>query len=334
MASTDTKYFIGILMIVVIWTTFIGVINLSSEGSISMGNVSALASPIPGQVVPAVSSITVFQAVNTSQSSYSYMDFTNSASFDVNMTTTDNYVRGQFWEQTDGIGYTCTNTILYYLLYFSTAPTYLDIDGLQIINGKYTVVYYVSNPDETLPFYTVVWNDGTSVGWYVKYDTGTIELHEYSPTTGMLVAADSFDYLAANQATEIETIYTPNTGTVDVYISGEYAGTLHGTDIPNSLVSTKLYYSGVATYNEGFTLTRVEGTFVKSATQDSPGVLDVIISFFTGVAQAVSLFAQLVGAAIGTSNQSAVPAAVWAIGMLPLIAGLIYIGLKLIRGTS
>lgn len=331
MASSDTKYFIGILMIVVIWTTFIGVINLSSEGTISLGNVSALAGPIPGQVAPAVSSITVFQAVNTSQTTYNYMDLTDSTTFDINMTfaPTDLLV-GDLWTQTDGIGYVCTNVPFW----FSTVPAYVDFDGLSLIDGKYTVTYTLSNPNTESPFYTILWNDGTVQGWYVKFDTGTIELHEYSPSTGMLISADSFDYTGANQATEIETIYTPNAGTADIYISGTYVGTLYGVGTPVSYTGSHMYYAGIATYLTGITVTRVDGTFVKSATQDSPGIIDAAISFFTGVAQAVSLFAQLVGAAIGTSSQSAVPATVWAIGMLPLLAGLVYIGLKLIRGTS
>lgn len=331
MSSTDTKYFIGILMIVVIWTTFVGVINMSSDGTISMGNVSALAGPIPGQVSPAVSSITVFQATNTSTTTYSYMDLTDSTTFDMNMTfAPSDLITGELWTQTDGIGYVCTNIPLW----FSTVPAYLDFDGLQLIDGTYTNTYTLNNPNEASPFYTILWNDGTVQGWYVKYDTNTIELHEYSPSTGMLISTDSFDYLGANQATEIKVTYTPNAGTADIEIGGSYAGTLYGAGTPVSYTSSHLYYSGVATYLTGLTVTRVDGTFVKSATQDSPGLLDVVVSFFTGIAQAVSLFAQLVGAAIGTSSQSAVPATVWAIGMLPLLAGLVYIGLKLIRGTS
>jgi hypothetical protein len=344
MANSDAALFLALLTFLAIWTGIIGVINLAAGGQITMGDMGALASPIPGQTVPniggASAGIGMFQQNQTVEANI--QDYMVSTGYDTNLTKDrTNFPGGPYWMQADGVGFTCTGSP-----FLSVTPATLAVLGLVPEDNIYTVTYNVNNPSDN-DFYTTVYSDASQSGIYLRYNPDGVGIYKLT-TAGMLqpstfinlgfdpVGITTYPYANAHKAQQIVTKYDSSQQTVEVTIDGNYVGKFQG--IPNPLsvftsVGGEISFSGVSSYHAGMIVESVLGHFSRIINNGSPeDLVKAVMNFLGGLWAALSAMGALIAAAVGLTSQSAVPAGVWAVVGLPAIATLIYLYAKLARG--
>jgi hypothetical protein len=269
------KLFFNILVFFIVTTTITGIFNLAGSGAVTLGDLgsSSYGQTIPGQYSPSLS----VPGMNNA-AVFGTQDYTTSGGFNHNLTVVSSeFIAGEMWTRTDGVGYEST----YVPAYSPLAPqlAFLSVYGTVGSNGVYDITYHVYNQFDSYPFYTLIkgeeYGNNHISGYYIRYDLDGIVLIQ-SDFSGTVLASVPYPYASDGQT--IRTVFDSINGNVDVYIDGNAAGT-----IPYyALKGGSQYYTGVAASHSGFDISSVDGSFAQVNPANPGDLLTNLISAGAG----------------------------------------------------
>lgn len=313
------KMFFNILVFFIVTTTITGIFNLAGSGAVTLGDLgsSSYGQTIPGQYSPGLSVPGMGNAAI-----FGSQDYTTANGFNQNLTAiSSEFVAGEMWVRSDGVGYEST----YVPVYSPFAPqlAFLSVYGTVGANGVYDTTYHVYNQFDSYPFYTLIkgeeYGNGQIAGYYIRYDLDGIALIQ-SDSSGTVLVSIPFPYASDGQT--IRTVFDSINGNVDIYIDGNEAGS-----IPyNGLVGGSQYYTGVAASHQGFDISSVDGSFAQVNPANPGDLLTNLISAGAG-------FLSLVGTMLGLTSNALVPFWLWACMAAPCIGTMIFIYIETARGN-
>ena len=328
--------FVIILSLFAVWTGLVGLCNEAQAGVITLDNLGSLSSgTIPGQI-----SANIGATSGGSSTIIPIDNFTSSFGYNLSSVYFSNTLFSS-WNQQNGIGLVLSDAL--------GLQSVFEIRGVQPNqNGDYDVVYVINNSVNS-PFsvFSAINEYSTPYLW-VQFSQSDVEVEVYPTDTGINPRSTmlfSSSYWYPSTVSTVETIFSPSQNNIKVIINAGTAVEFSQIvplpadfKIPASPAST-INYAGVSAYNSGFTVKSITAPIQTSIAASSGGptgigVIDAIIGGITNFIGALIGFAGIIGGVIGLSAYPAVPFAVWAVLGLPLIAGLLYMGFELFRGTG
>jgi hypothetical protein len=345
------ELFLRILLLFAVITGIVGVINLASSGSITIGDVGGVVSggsyaAIPGQMAITQNVKPYIEGANTASGILvAGIDFTAIPLIDTNTTK----LSSGFWELTPGVGLVLTAAP-----FLGTTETVL-IRNIQSVGNVYTVNYLIDNSQAGGDWHIYPRSYGSLLSGYdidLNFKSDGIHIPDvWVPINLLTGTPDLFFYPmpgASNTiagGSTIQTVLTeipgssgalgqPTTSTSILTVSKD--GTvLFTTNVisakPGTVSNDDLLHGGVGSNFAHFILVGIPTTPILS-TQDT------IISSGGGTAPtdpltAIGQFWDLISTAMGLGNQSIIPAWLAAIVILPPLAVLILIGVEILRGV-
>ena len=339
------QIFYRILVLLIILTTITAILNLTSSGAVTLGDMgsSDYMQTLPGQAIPNVAGISsVGNSVSSIASTvYGTQDYTKTSGFEPNVTKVESlFISGPTWTRSDGVGYEWS--------YGNFAQ--ISLDGSTPSKGIYDNVYHINNQMQNYPIYILLYGAETGAntvsGFYVKYTQNDISIiHSYDPTNEIKSIPANY----ANTGSTYETVFDANNGIVDVYIDGNFVtefsnivyyppsageliagNTLTLTGVGGASGGSGVYYAGMAASND-LSLSSVDGTF----TLPNPPT-DVLTALFQLVNELISdafEIATAVAVMLGLTSNPFVPFWLWAILAIPCLVTLGLIIVETIRGN-
>jgi hypothetical protein len=340
------QIFFRILVFFALITAITGIANLTNTNVITLGDLGSgdYMQSIPGQVVP---NVQVQKSSSDSGSTVGTQDFTTATGFDHNITLIgQNIFSGDYFSRFDGIGYQSTYVDSLYPNWATMILGGLTPDA----NGVYDAVYHVNNQFGNYPFYTLVYGSavgGNSVsGFFIRYDQSSVSI-VHSSAIGTPIY--SVQYGSANTASTVETVYDSPSGTVNVYVDGNFAASFSNVQYGGVTLTGAggaptnsggvfsgigadpwgVFYAGVSASHWGLSVSSVDGTFTLPKVGSIWGdILDKINGLVVFAEQVLNL----VSAFLGLTSNALVPFWLWAIIGLPCLATLIIIYIQIARG--
>lgn len=322
--SGREAYFHKILVFLAIITAITGIINLTASGSVGIEDLGSgdYMQTLPGQSVPniAIGSTGTPGAMGTATEGT--QDYTTASGYDPNLTSiSTNFVSGDQWSRSDGVGFASLYTDLYGL-------AYLNVIGAVPSDNKYDLTYHVYNQFSASPFYTMVTGSETGSwhisGYYIEYSENTVAL-VHSTDVNTKISYINYPYASSGQ--KIRTLYDVSRGEIEIDIDDQPVGVLDGAP-----TSAGQYQCGVAASHSSLDVSSIDGTFTKGASS-TPGFWDGLIGQINGLVVFGSEFLGLLGACLGLTSNALIPFWLWAIIGIPCIATLILIYLEMARGN-